>query len=93
MGEEKRPYVVRINPKNEVDDSIVVGDVVYIWCFVGVVIGFTDKEHGQYRVAVENGNIEDWINPEKVKGIHFELHTVTDIMDAIQEIIMCKGRS
>lgn len=79
-------YVVRISQKEEVDSSIIVGDVVTTACYVGVVIGFTAKESGQYRVAVENGDIEDWINPDKIHGINYELHTIGDIVNAVGDL-------
>ena len=83
---DTKRYVIRVNDKEEVDESIIVGDVVTLGLFSGVVIGFTSKKSGQYRVAVHNGDIEDWINPEKVDHERFELHTIGDIVNAVGEI-------
>ena len=83
---DTKRYVIRVNDKEEVDESIIVGDVVTLGLFSGVVIGFTRKKSGQYRVAVHNGDIEDWINPEKVEHERFELHTIGDIVNAVGEI-------
>lgn len=82
-----RRYMVRINNKEiEEEQNIIVGDVVATACYYGVVIGFTSKENAQYKVAVQNGDIEDWVNPLKIKDFRFELYTIGDIVNAIGEI-------
>lgn len=83
---EERKYMLRINGAETEEQNIIMGDVVGMKKLIGVVIGFTSKENKQYKVAVSNGDIEDWINPVKVKDMHFDIYTVGDIVSAIGEI-------
>ena len=47
---DTKRYVIRVNDKEEVDESIIVGDVVTLGLFSGVVIGFTSKKIHQQEV-------------------------------------------
>lgn len=80
----KRRYVVRMFNKNKQDD-IYLGDEVLTACYRGVVIGWTDPKIGQYKVLVENGDIEDWVNPDKGSR-SFEFYDIADLMKILLQL-------
>ena len=81
---EERPYVVRVFDWEKTED-IYFGDEVISPEHRGICIGWTCREDGQYKVLVDNGDIEDWKNPHKGER-WFSFHTISELVQTLREL-------
>ena len=84
----KKRYTIRVFDWNKTEDYMV-GDEVLSACYKGVVIGWTDAKNGQIKVLVENGDIEDWVNPDKGDR-HFDVQNIFDLLNIVFQMA-CEG--